>query len=61
MELLEANRALKLYGMTPLYAKIPRDAALIIAFNTRMYDLADVDDLLMEYGFDPLYDYDEDD
>ena len=61
MELVEVNRALKLYGMTPLYAKISRDAALIIAFNTRMYDMGDVDDLLTEYGFDTLYDYDEDD
>lgn len=61
MELVEVNRALKLYGMTPLYAKIKRDAALIIAFNTHMYDIADVDDLLAEHGLDPLYDYDEDD
>ena len=61
MELVEVNRALKLYGMSPLYAKISRDAALIIAFNTHMYDIADVDDMLAEYGFEPLYDYDEDD
>ena len=61
MELVEVNRALKLYGMTPLYAKISRDAALIVAFNTHMYNMADVDDMLMKYGFEPLYDYDEDD
>ena len=61
MELVEVNRALKLYGMAPLYAKISRDAALIIAFNTHMYNMADVDDMLVEYGFDTLYDYDEDD
>ena len=61
MELVEVNRALKLYGMTPLYAKVKRDAALIIAFNTHMYDIADVDDLLAEHDLDPLYDYDKDD
>lgn len=61
MELVEVNRALKLYGMTPLYAKISRDAALIVAFNTHMYNMADVDDMLMKYGFELLYDYDEDD
>ena len=59
MELREVNRALKLYGMTPLYAKIPRDAALIIAFNRHIYDMGDADAFLTEHGFEPLYDYEE--
>lgn len=50
----EMNRALKLYGMSPLYAKEPRDACLIVAINNRMYDLADLDDLLEENGFEKL-------
>ena len=46
----ETNRALKLYGMTELYAKDPRDACLIVAINNRKYDLAEVDDLLEQQG-----------
>ena len=33
MNLEETQRALTLYGMAPLYARIPRDAVLMIAFN----------------------------
>ena len=61
MELVEVNRALKLYGMPPLYAKTPRDSALIIIFNTHMYDIADADEFLKQYGFEPLYNYNEKD
>lgn len=50
----ETNRALKLYGMTGLYAKDPRDACLIVAINNRKYDLAEVDDLLCEQGMKKL-------
>ena len=42
----EAQTALKLYGMAPLYSRIPRDAAMIIAFNTGMYDPYEVNRLL---------------
>ena len=47
----ELNRALKLYGMTPLYAKDKRDACLIVAVNNRIYDLADIDKRLTDNGF----------
>ena len=47
----EINRALKLYGMTPLYAKDKRDAGLIVAINNRIYDLSEIDDLLETQGF----------
>lgn len=47
----EINRALKLYGMNPLYAKDKRDACLIVAINNRIYDLADIDNLLENQGF----------
>jgi hypothetical protein len=50
----ETNRALKLYGMTELYAKDPRDACLIVAINNRKYDLADIDDLLEQQGMKKL-------
>ncbi len=50
----ETNRALKLYGMTELYAKDPRDACLIVAINNRKYDLAEVNDMLTEQGMQKL-------
>ncbi len=50
----ETQRALKLYGMSPLYARIPRDAALIIAFNTGTHEISDVDAFLTKHGFEPL-------
>lgn len=52
--LLEAQRALKIYGMPALYAKIPRDAVLIIAFNNGIYDISSVNSLLLENKMDPL-------
>lgn len=50
----EINRALKLYGMSPLYAKNKRDACLIVAVNHRMYQLFEIDDLLEEQGLEKL-------
>ena len=37
----EVQEALVLYGMAPLYARIPRDCAFIVAFNNRIYDIHD--------------------
>lgn len=51
----EAQKALKLNGMTPLYAKIPRDSVFIIALNNGIRDTGRVDGMLAEYGFEPLY------
>ena len=50
----ETNRALKLYGFNELYAKGPRDAVLIVAINNRIYNLYDIDEMLMEHGLDRL-------
>lgn len=47
----EINRALKLYGMNPLYAKDKRDACMIVAINNRIYDLTEIDDLLIRQGY----------
>lgn len=52
--LIEINRALKLYGMNPLYAKDKRDASLIVAINNRIYDLFEIDDILLANGFAKL-------
>ncbi len=54
LTLYETNRALKLYGMSPLYSKDKRDAALIVAIQNRIYNLADIDDILDKQGFKPL-------
>lgn len=50
----ETNRALKLYGMSPLYAKDKRDACLIVVINNRKYDLFEIDNLLEEHGLPQL-------
>ena len=46
----EVNRALKLYGMNPLYAKDKRDAWFIVAINNRKYELFEIDDMLERQG-----------
>ena len=53
--LLETQRALKLYGMSPLYPKIPRDAVLIVAINNGIYEVEEIDELLKSHGQEPLY------
>lgn len=50
----ETNRALKLYGMSELYAKDPRDACLIVAINHRKYDINEVNEMLIEQEMDIL-------
>lgn len=50
----ETNRALKLYGMTELYARDKRDACLIVAINYRKYDINEVNDMLIEQGLEKL-------
>ena len=50
----EAQEALFLYGMAPLYAKIPRDAAFIVAFSNRICDIHDVDAILRENDLPPF-------
>ena len=52
--LLETQRALKIYGMSPLYSKVPRDAVFIIAFNTGINEIAAVDEMLLSHGMEPL-------
>ena len=50
----EINRALKLYGMSPLYAKDKRDASLIVAINNRTYNILRLDEMLESKGFKKL-------
>ena len=53
-KLEEVQEALILYGMAPLYEKLPRDAAFIVAFNNRIYDIHDVDTILRENDLPPF-------
>ncbi|MCR5012947.1 MAG: hypothetical protein K6A72_11415 [Lachnospiraceae bacterium] len=52
--LMETNRALKLYGMNELYPKNSRDACIIVAINNRIFNLAKIDDSLEEQGLEKL-------
>ena len=52
--LCETNRALKLYGLSELYAKHQRDAVLIVAINNRKYQFCEIDDMLLERGLKKL-------
>lgn len=54
MSLEETQRALKKYELPVLYAKIPRDALLMIIFNERPGSIIDVNALLKEYGMEAL-------
>ena len=51
----ETQRALKIYGMAPLYPRMRRDAVLIVAINTGNYEIAIVDEMLAKHGMEPLY------
>lgn len=50
----ETNRALKLYGMTELYAKDSRDACIIVAINNRIFNLYDINEMLTRQGLEKL-------
>lgn len=52
--LSETQKALKIYGMPELYAKIPRDAMLMICFNERPGSILDVNDYLKKNGIETL-------
>ena len=52
--LKEINRALKLYGMSELYAKDSRDAVIIVAINNRIYNMSDIDEMLVQRGLQKL-------
>lgn len=50
----ETQEALVLYGMAPLYEKIRRDTAFIVAFSNRIHDIHDVDAILRENDMPPF-------
>ncbi len=50
----ETQESLILYGMAPLYWKLPRDAAFIVAFSNRIFDIHDVDEILRINNLPPF-------
>lgn len=54
LSLAQTQRALKKYEMPPLYAKLPRDALLMIMFNERPGDIIEVNEILTKHGMDAL-------
>ena len=48
LTLEETQRALKIYGMSPLYPKFSRDAILIVAFSSNINDLTEINRLLSQ-------------
>lgn len=52
--LKETQKALKLYKMPELYARIPRDALIMAIFNERPGNIIEVNTLLKQHGFDIL-------
>ena len=54
LSLEETQKALKLYRMPELYAKIPRDAMIMIAFNERPGSIIDVNSFLKKNGMEIL-------
>lgn len=52
--LVETNKALKLYGMSPLYSRDARDVVVILKIQERKYDLAEINQTLKNSGFEPL-------
>ncbi len=55
----ELREALILYGMAPLHARFPRDAVLLAAFRSGMYNLWDVNELLIDLRLAPLREEDK--
>lgn len=54
MNLDETQRALKYYRMPELYAKVPRDALIMIAINERPGNILDVNSFLKKNGMETL-------
>lgn len=48
--LQETQRALKIYGMSPLYARFPRDAVFISAISAKIYEISEINSLLARNG-----------
>lgn len=54
LTLTDTQKVLQIYEMPQLYARIPRDAALMIVFNERPGSIIDVNSFLKKHGMEPL-------
>lgn len=54
LTLEETQRALKIYGMSPLYSRLPRDAVIIVAIESGIYEISQLNQLLAEHNELPL-------
>lgn len=54
MSLDQTQSALKRYGVSPLYSRVPRDAFLILLFQERPDNIIQLNDLLVQNHFEPL-------
>lgn len=54
LSLEETQRALKIYGMSPLYARMPRDAILMVSLNKGGAEISEVNELLVKNQMRPL-------
>ena len=54
MTLEETQKALRIYRMPELYAKVSRDALIMIAFNERPGDVIELNQFLKQNGMEPL-------
>lgn len=52
----ETQRALTIYGMSPLYPRFSRDAVLIVALNNKIFDVQRVNEYLIQHKEKPLCD-----
>ena len=53
-DLAETQEALILYGMPTLYDRLPRDIVFIVAINNRLFDIYQVNSLLIECAQIPM-------
>ncbi len=54
MKLTDTNRALKIAGLSPLYSKLSRDAAIIIMINKCEYDIGIINEFLYGHNLNIL-------
>lgn len=54
LSLKQTQRVLRLYGMSELYPKVPRDVVLIAAIGRRQWDIYEISRELQAAGLEPL-------
>ncbi len=55
LNIAETNEALILYGMAPLYSESSRDITIMTAMANGVREISDMNKILLDSGFIPLY------